>query len=74
MVFFLKFRLDSIPEKKKNAVGVRGIKLGKDDSISDVYMINESDELSIEYAGKSVNLTSMKTSHRDAKGTKIKTK
>ena len=72
--FFLKFRLDSIPEKKKNAVGVRGIKLGKDDSISDVYMINESDELSIEYAGKSVNLTSMKTSHRDAKGTKIKTK
>ncbi|MBS7046379.1 MAG: DNA topoisomerase 4 subunit A, partial [Eubacterium sp.] len=33
---FLKFPLTDVPQKKKNAVGVRGIKLGSDDYIEDV--------------------------------------
>ena len=29
---FLRFKLNEVPEKKKGAVGVRGIKLGEDDA------------------------------------------
>lgn len=36
---FLKFPLTDVPQKKKNAVGVRGIKLGSDDYIEDVYIL-----------------------------------
>ena len=36
---FLKFPLTDVPQKKKNAVGVRGIKLGSDDYIEDVFNI-----------------------------------
>ncbi len=67
---FLKFPLAEIPEKKKGAVGVRGIKLEKEDFVSDVYLYNEGDDISIDYKGKSVELGRLKLSHRDTKGTK----
>ena len=44
---FLKFPLTDVPQKKKNAVGVRGIKLGSDDYIEDVYILTNGDELSL---------------------------
>ena len=40
---FLKFPLTDVPQKKKNAVGVRGIKLGSDDYIEDVYILTNGD-------------------------------
>ena len=49
---FLKFPLTDVPQKKKNAVGVRGIKLGSDDYIEDVYILTNGDELSMDYKGK----------------------
>ena len=37
--YFLKFDVEEIPEKKKNAVGVRGMKLGEKDQIEHVFYI-----------------------------------
>lgn len=70
--YFLKFSLVEIPEKKKGAIGVRGIKLEKDDEIEDLFLIPENSEIVIEYAGKEVSLNKLKLSHRDQKGTKIR--
>ena len=70
--FFLKFPLTEIPEKKKGAVGVRGIKLGSDDKIEDVYLIPESADITIDYNGKELSLKKLKMAKRDAKGTKIR--
>ena len=69
---FLKFPLTDIPMKKKSAVGVRGIKLSKDDYIEDVFLLTEGDEFTMVYKGKSISFAKMKTAHRDTKGTKIR--
>ena len=57
---FLKFPLTDVPQKKKNAVGVRGIKLGSDDYIEDVYILTNGDELSMDYKGKMLDFGKMK--------------
>lgn len=69
---FLKFPLTEIPCKKKSAIGVRGIKLTKDDYIEEVYLLAKSDELTIEYKGKNIDFGKMKLAHRDTKGTKVR--
>ena len=70
--FFLKFPLMEIPEKKKGAVGVRGIKLSADDKLEEVYLIPESADISIDYKGKKVSLKKLKMAKRDTKGTKLR--
>ncbi len=69
---FLKFPLTEIPIKKKSAVGVRSIKLGKDDYLDEVYLIANGDALSMDYKGKMVDFGKMKMAHRDTKGTKLR--
>ena len=69
---FLKFPLTDVPQKKKNAVGVRGIKLGSDDYIEEVYILTNGDELSMDYKGKMLDFGKMKMAHRDTKGTKVR--
>ncbi|MDO5382021.1 MAG: DNA topoisomerase (ATP-hydrolyzing) [Eubacteriales bacterium] len=69
---FLKFPLTDIPMKKKGAVGVRGIKLAKDDYIEEVFLLNEGDGFEMEYKGKIIDFGKMKLSHRDTKGTKLR--
>ena len=69
---FLKFPLTEIPQKKKNAFGVRGIKLVKDDTVDDVYLIGNTEDVSTEYCGKTIDLGRMKLAHRDTKGTKVR--
>ncbi len=67
---FLRFPLREIPEKKKGAVGVRGIKLEKDDYITNVYVLDAGDNMEVECKGKIVELRKIKTTKRDGKGTK----
>ena len=69
---FLKFPLTDIPMKKKSAVGVRGIKLSKDDSVEDVFLLTEGDEFTMDYRGRTLSFGKMKIAHRDTKGTKIR--
>lgn len=69
---FLKFSLEEIPEKKKGAVGVRGIKLSGNDRIDDVYLIPDGADITIDYKGKELSLKKLKLAKRDGKGTKIR--
>lgn len=69
---FLRFPLREIPEKKKGAIGVRGIKLDKDDYITDVYVLDAGDNMEVEFKGKKVELRKLKTTKRDGKGTKVR--
>ena len=69
---FLRFPLREIPEKKKGAIGVRGIKLDKDDYVTDVYVLDAGDNMEVEYKGKKVELRKLKTTKRDGKGTKVR--
>lgn len=69
---FLRFSLKEIPEKKKGAVGVRGIKLSAGDFVTHVYVLDAGDNMMIEYKGKEVALRKLKTARRDTKGTKVR--
>ncbi len=69
---FLKFPLSEIPEKKKGAIGVRGMKLDKDDYITDVYVVDAGDNTVVEYKDKKVEFRKLKTTKRDGRGTKAK--
>ncbi len=71
--FFLKFSLEEIPEKKKGAVGVRGMKLGPKDEVEKVYYTMVLDNTSVEYKGRNLVLNDLKNGRRDTKGTKIRT-
>ncbi len=68
--FFLRIDISSIPEKKKGAVGVRGMKLGAGDALTAIYLLNADDAVSIEVKGKEVALNRLRTAGRDTKGTK----
>lgn len=70
--YFLKFSIDEIPEKKKGAVGVRGMKLGPNDSIENVYFTVNGIEQSVTYKDKQIDLSKLKLGKRDTKGTKIR--
>lgn len=70
--FFLRFAIAEIPEKKKGAIGVRGMKLGANDNLEEVYYTRNTDDTSIEYRGKTVELNKLKLGSRDSKGTKIR--
>ena len=70
--YFLKFLAEEIPEKKKGAVGVRGIKLAEDDYAEHLYFIKNGTEMIISYKDKTVSLNKLKLAKRDTKGTKIR--
>ena len=69
---FLKFAYEEVPEKKKGAVGVRGIKLTPDDKVDALYLLNKETETMITYNDKVMSLNKLKTAHRDGKGTKVR--
>lgn len=70
--YFLRFPLEEIPEKKKGAIGVRGMKLGEKDSLEAVYYTQNAVESTIDYNGKAVELNKIKLGKRDGKGVKIR--
>lgn len=70
--YFLRFSLEEIPEKKKGAVGVRGMKLGADDYVETIYYTQNAVEQMIEYKGKMMELNKLKLGKRDSKGVKVR--
>jgi len=70
--FFLRFPIEEIPEKKKGAIGVRGMKLGEKDMVENVYYTQNAVESTIEYKGKKIILNNLKPGKRDSKGTKVR--
>ena len=67
---FLRVQLSEFPMKKKAAVGVRGIKLSPGDEVSDVYLIESTDEMTVEHKGHEIVLNRLHFAHRDTKGVK----
>lgn len=70
--YFLRFPIEEIPEKKKNAIGVRGMRLGTNDFVEDVYYTQNAQEMNIEYKDKTLALNQIKLGKRDSKGIKIR--
>ena len=68
--YFLRFPAAELPEKKKGAVGVRGIKLQKKDELEQVYVFEEGTETKVLFADKEITLNRLKVSRRDTAGTK----
>lgn len=69
---FLRFLLEEVPQKKKGAVGVRGIRLSENDFIHEVYYLSSQDDSTIQYKDKEVQLNKLRLGKRDTKGTKIR--
>ena len=70
--FFLRFPADEVTEKKKGAIGVRGIRLKKNDELIHVYLFDDGTEYKIEYHEKEVTLNRLKQAKRDGTGTKYR--
>ena len=70
--YFLRFPVEQIPEKKKTAIGVRGMKLGVKDVVEAVYYTQNAVETSVEYKGKNLLLNGLKLGSRDSKGVKVR--
>ena len=71
--YFLRFGLEEVPEKKKSAVGVRGMKLSDKDHVEAVYYtLAAMPDPDIVYKDKHVELQRIKPQHRDSKGTKLR--
>ncbi len=67
---FLRIEAEAIPEKKKGAVGVRGMRLAKDDFLTNIYVLADDENVSVEVKGKEVALHRLHVGNRDTKGVK----
>ncbi len=70
MEIFLRIDPSTIPEKKKGAVGVRGMKLVPGDLLKSVYILNQGDNPTIKVKGKAIFLNRLHIGNRDTKGVK----
>ena len=68
--YFLKFPVEQIPEKKKIAVGVRGMKLTKNDFVENVYFTRNLEAKSVQFREKEVELNKLRLASRDGRGSK----
>ncbi len=67
---FLRIEAGSIPEKKKGAVGVRGIRLAMGDELEEVYLMQTGENIVVPLKGKELELNRLRVGNRDTKGVK----
>ncbi len=67
---FLRIDGATIPEKKKTAAGVRGMKLSKGDVLTNIYVLKEGDSAEITVKDKPLSLNRLHIGTRDTKGSK----
>ena len=67
---FLRIDCAQIPQKKKGAVGVRGMKLAAGDELKNIHVLHEGEEKEVEVKGKPVALHRLHVGNRDTKGVK----
>ena len=67
--YFLRFPLEDISVLKKASRGVRGIKLSKNEELEHLYLLGD-EPYAITYKDREINLSGMRITKRDAKGTK----
>ncbi|HIR70767.1 MAG TPA: DNA topoisomerase 4 subunit A [Candidatus Pullilachnospira gallistercoris] len=67
---FLRIDAATIPEKKKGAVGVRGIRLETGDLLEEIHVLHPGDNPTVTVKGKTVYLNRLHIGNRDTKGVK----
>jgi DNA gyrase subunit A len=67
---FLRIACDQIPQKKKAALGVRGMKLGAGDELKEIYVMRDGENPEMEVRGKTIALSRLHIGSRDTKGVK----
>ena len=65
---FLRIDCEQIPQKKKSAVGVRGMKLAAGDTLKHIYVLHEGENADVEVKGKMIALNRLHIGNRDTKG------
>ena len=70
--YLLRISAEDVPEKKKGAVGVRGMKLQRDDVIEEVHLFEEGTEQKVMFHEKEITLNRLKLAKRDGAGTKMR--
>ena len=70
--YFLRFSISEIPQKKKGAIGVRGLRLSENDKIEAVYYLPGQPDQTALYKEKEVHLNKLRIGKRDAKGVKTR--
>lgn len=68
--YFLRFHSSEISEMKKTAIGVRGIKLQKNDVVEQVHLFEEGKETKVIYKEKEISLNRLKQASRAGSGNK----
>lgn len=68
---FLRIEASAIPEKKKMAVGVRGMRLAENDRLTHIYLLGRDEEQTkADYEPAEVVLNRLRVGSRDTKGVK----
>lgn len=70
--YFLRFPLGEISQKKKNALGIRGMSLKEDDCVKQIYMTDASAGEHIIYKEKELYFQKIKLMSRDTRGVKVR--
>ncbi len=66
--FVLKYKIDEIPEKKKAALGVIGMKLMAGAGVEQVFVIDENEKNDVEIHEKRIDLNRLNTNKRGGQG------
>ena len=67
---FLKFPIAEIPEQKKTARGVKGMKLGPKDLVEDAYLIRSGEPNLLSWHEREIDLNRLRSGARGGKGTR----
>lgn len=67
---FLRIDAATIPEKKKGAAGVRGMRLAGDDKLVSIYRLTEGSNETVTLKDKEIVLNRLHVGNRDTKGVK----
>ena len=68
--YLLRIDMESLPEKKKSAIGVKGMKLADDEMLSHIYAISSGENVTIKIKGKNIALNRLHIGTRGTKGVK----
>lgn len=68
--YFLRFATEDIPEKKKGAVGVRGMRMSDGELLTAVWQLTGEKEQIIMIKEKAVHLNRLRIANRDTRGVK----
>ncbi len=71
--YFLRFPAGEVSEKKKGAIGVRGIRLQKKDEVEAAFVFSEGEDIRAVYKEKEVVLNRLRIGKRDTQGVKQRT-